>query len=113
VILNMPKRYSRLYNEVINSYVILVLIFILIIGILGVIAFPYYISPLNNGQAINSAGYLALGILVVIFLLLGIYFMDRNEHGLGAMTILISLIILVIVIWSLYGFNAVKSIFGI
>ncbi len=85
----------------------------MIVGILGVIAFPYYISPLNNGQALNTAGYLALGILVVIFLLLGIYFIDRNEYNLGAMTILISLIILVLVVWSIYGFNTVKSIFGI
>ena len=110
----MPKKkYSRLYSEVINSYVILILIFILLVGILGVIAFPYYVSPLNNGQAINTAGYLALGILIVIFILIGVYFIDRNEHNLGAMTILISLIILVLVIWSVYGFNAVKSIFGI
>ncbi|AAK41072.1 conserved hypothetical protein [Sulfolobus islandicus Y.G.57.14] len=109
----MPKKYNRLYNEVINSYVILILIFILIIGILGVIAFPYYISPLNNGQALNSAGYLALGVIIIIFLLLGVYFMERNEHSLGAMSILISLIILVLAIWSIYGINAVKSIFGI
>ncbi|WP_338601452.1 hypothetical protein V6M85_00135 [Sulfolobus tengchongensis] len=109
----MPKKYSRLYNEVINSYVVLILIFVLIIGILGVIAFPYYVSPLNNGQALNSAGYLALGIIVVMFLLLGVYFIERNEHNLGAMTILISIIILVLTIWSIYGINAVKSIFGI
>lgn len=82
----MPKpsrEQSKYYSQVLSSYTTIVLVLILLVGIMGVIAFPYYISPLSGSGAFSSAQYLTVGVIVVLTFLTGIFLMERKQNDLA------------------------------
>jgi hypothetical protein len=104
------KEQSKYYSQVLSSYTTIVLVLLLIVGIMGVLAFPYYISPLSSG-AFSSAQYLTVGVLVVIILLTGMFLMERKQNDLASFAIITAMIIITIMVWNLYGVQMVNSIF--
>ncbi len=109
----MPKparEQSKFYSQVISSYTTIVLVLLLLVGIMGVIAFPYYISPLSSG-AFSSAQYLTVGVIVIIIILTSILLMERKQNDLASFAIITAMIILTIMVWNIYGVQMVNSIF--
>lgn len=113
----MPKstKSDKIYSSVNNIYVLIVLIVIVSIGILGAIAFPYYISPITyqNGGSPQAGGIAFLATLLIAGLLIGTYLLENKNHELGSIFIIAVLLILMAYVWLTYGATAIKFLFNI
>ncbi len=115
----MPKRSpaDKDYPDIINTYVLIVLIVIMMVSILGALAFPYFISPITYSEgggvsAVNGAlAFFILGILVVASLLLGVYSFEHKNTEFGALLVLLSVLIAMLLVWNLYGYSYLRAIF--
>ncbi|MEM1626639.1 MAG: hypothetical protein QXV69_05075 [Sulfolobaceae archaeon] len=105
------------YINILNSYLIIVLIVVVGIGILGAIALPYYLSPITRSQgylAINSnLIYFIPSLIAILLLLWGVSILEEKETNIGLGIILFSIIIILIIVWSINGISSVKVIFNI
>ncbi len=103
---------KRTYSQILNTYVLIVLIIIIMIAIAGVLAVPYYISPItySNGGSPQATGLLVLGSILIILLLSGIYLIERKQIEMGSFLLLFAVVILTILVWSQYGYSAANNI---
>jgi len=112
---NLPKT-EKDYSNVLNTYLLIILIIIIGIGTLGAIAFPYYLSPIPRSQgyvAINSnLIYFIPSFIAILLLLWGVNILEGRETGIGLGIILFAVIIILIIVWSINGISSVKVIFN-
>lgn len=103
---------KRVYSEVLSNYAIIVLIAIILMGIMGILAIPYYVSPItySNGGSPSGIPYLLLSIILIAMILVSIYLLERRNEEFGGVLLLFVLVILTILVWSLYGISYIKSI---
>ncbi|WP_126449858.1 hypothetical protein [Sulfodiicoccus acidiphilus] len=103
------KKYPRLYVQSISALVVFVTVVVVAFAILGIIAFPYYISPLVSGaEKAGSGGFLALFIIMLMLMTGGVYLLERRQVEWGYALIIAVLVISVLSIWALYGVNTVN-----
>jgi len=88
----------------------IVLIIIMLILVLGVIAFPYYISPLTSSGASGSILYLFLNLIIGFFLLAAAYFYEEKDPEYGGFALVLGIVILIVLILSLYGVTYIKAL---
>lgn len=102
----------RTYSQVLNTYLVIILIIIMMVAIFGVLAVPYYISPITyfNGGVPQATGLLVLGSILVAMLLAGIYLLERRQIEFGSFLIIFAVMILAILIWEQYGVSSVSNI---
>lgn len=105
----------RIYTEVLNNYVVIILVILMLMGIMGVLAIPYYISPItySNGGSPSGVGYLILGIILVAVILSSIYLLERRNEEFGGVLLIFGLLILTVLVWELYGYGDISNIFKI
>lgn len=102
---------QRTFNQILETYLSIVLLIIMMMGIIGVLAIPYYISPITYSEGgPSNGGYLVLGVILLAMILAGIYLIERKQTEVGSFAIIFSLIILSILIWELYGISSVNNI---
>ena len=102
---------QRTLSQILETYVTIILVIILIVVIAGVLAIPYYISPITYSQGgPTNGGYLVLGVILVGMLLAGTFLLERKQVELGAFTIIFAVVILSIIVWELYGVSSVNNI---
>ncbi|AEB94351.1 MAG: hypothetical protein QXR57_02655 [Metallosphaera sp.] len=102
---------QRTLSQILETYVTIVLLVILIVGIAGVLAIPYYISPITYSQGgPSNGGYLVLGIILVGMLLSGIYLLERKQVEMGSFVIIFAVLILSILVWELYGVSGINNV---
>ncbi|BFI75145.1 hypothetical protein [Sulfurisphaera ohwakuensis] len=113
----MPKtsKSDKVYSSLNNVYILIILIVIMAIGILGAIAFPYYISPItySNGGVPQAGGIAFLATLLIAGLLIGTYLLENRNHELGATFLIAVLLIIMAYVWIAYGSTAIKFLFNI
>ncbi|QKQ99592.1 hypothetical protein GWK48_03545 [Metallosphaera tengchongensis] len=102
---------QRTLSQILSTYITIILMVILLVGIAGVLAIPYYISPITYSQGgPSNGGYLVLGLILLGMMLAGVYFLERKQVEIGAFTIIFAVMILSILIWELYGVSNVNNI---
>jgi uncharacterized Tic20 family protein len=114
------SKYNKLdkdYINVLGTYVTIILIIIMGVGILGALAFPYYLSPIARAQGysnINSSLiYFIPSLISVLLILWGVIIMEGKETGIGLGIIIFGIFILLLIVWSLNGISSVKVLFNI
>lgn len=108
----MPSHGKRpdLYGSINVITLEIVLIIIMLILVLGVIAFPYYISPLTSSGASGSILYLFLNLIIGFFLLAAAYFYEEKDPEYGGFALVLGIVILIVLILSLYGVTYIKAL---
>ncbi|EZQ02405.1 MULTISPECIES: hypothetical protein [Acidianus] len=103
----------KLYTQVVSSYVLIILVFLIMLGIMGILAIPYYISPItySNGGTPAGVGDLILSIMVVAIFLAGVFLLERRQLEFGSLLVVIGLIVITVLVWELYGFGEISNIY--
>lgn len=113
----MPKtsKSDKVYVSINSIYVLIILIIIMAIGILGAIAFPYYISPItySNGGQPQAGGIMILSLILIVSLLVSAYFLENRNYEISAFFLIIVLVAVMAYVWISYGYTAIKFIFNI
>jgi len=97
-------KYPRLYVQSISALTVLIVVIVLAFTLLGIIAFPYYISPIVGGaEKSGSAGFLLLLLFMLALMVGGVYFLEKQQLEWGYALIIAVLVISVLSVWALYG----------
>jgi hypothetical protein len=100
------------YGNVNYSVLQVVLLVMMLMVILGVMAFPYYVSPITSSGAANQLPYAILNLILVIVFLMGVYLLEERNTELGSTVIILGLVLAVIMVWIYYGATALKALLG-
>ena len=108
-----PRKRSGLYGSI-NAIVLeIVLIVIMLVLILGVVAFPYYVSPITSSGASGGILYLIFNFFIAFLLLIAAYFYEEKNPEYGSFPLILAVIVLVLVILSLYGLGNIKTLLNV
>ena len=108
-----PSKRSGIYGSISVIVLEIVLIIVMLLLILGVTAFPYYISPITASGASGSIVYLFLNLIVAMLLLIAAYFYEEKNPEYGGFALILGMVILVLIVLSLYGVTYIKALFNI